>query len=996
MLRSSTEKEGSIFLCTTRIFIKNPCENGNLTRKIEAYQTDSERISTYTYNENGQILSATIEADTNTEEATTVFTYDSTGNLSSITDPENNSVLFNEYDHMGNILQMQDALNNIWNYTYDSMGRLIAQSDPFGYSTGFEYDGANNRTAIINSYLKRFDFEYDDHNNLIKAIDPYQKYIENKYNTNHLVTRTTDKEGKEIYYEYDNEGRLIKTIDGADNETVYHYDETQATLVSSYKPVRIDYPTFSRRIYYNNMQRVIREVDILSENETQSKVYKYDAIGRLISKTDEQENKTQFEYDDLNRLIKTIDPMNGITERIFDDRDNLIRLIDPNGGITQYEYDRNNRLTKIIRPMGQETNYTYDAAGNKKEIIDAKNQKILYEYDIAGRLIKTQYFSPQDHNIPLKTVDFTYNKLNQLKSYDDGTTSAVYVYDDLQRKTVETVDYGDFSLSYTYTYLANDLKESFTGPDGITYTYTYDSNNRLSSVNIPGKGQITYNSYHWNSPEKVTLPGGSVNDYTYDPLMRIKSVTAKDPAQNVIMYQNYIYSPIGNMIAKNTEHGNYTYEYDDLYRLVYADNPTMDNENYTYDSLGNRLTSEGGDGTLVYNANNELLSYSNTNYQYDDNGNMTYKSQGDSLTQYFIYDTEDRFVMVKNEHNTVIASYYYDPFGRRLWKEVEDIRTYFLYSDEGLIGVYDSVGSVVQTYGYKPDSIWTSSPYFQKQGDEYYLYINDYQGSSIKAINFSGKLVWSKVNNSFGIKNIQLSEIENNLGFSGQYYDSEIMMYYNWNRYYDSKIGRYLRVDPFGDGLNLYSYAFNNPLFYFDPNGLCLMRVDRAFRGLYDAFMINTGLANDQYIRNALERGDMAFAEKHARTFKKYQEIAIDKLTPDAIKILVNTIKSTNECGLKDGGKTLLTEVGGKYLGVDSNVLKDTIEKGFKGGVRTYIKSKLDIVLDITGGKLIESGPIDDEIFKQLKKYPGIDYNSFMELNELDNISNDFLLRTIY
>ncbi len=45
------------------------------------------------------------------------------------------------------------------------------------------------------------------------------------------------------------------------------------------------------------------------------------------------------------------------------------------------------------------------------------------------------------------------------------------------------------------------------------------------------------------------------------------------------------------------------------------------------------------------------------------------------------------------------ATYYYDPFGRRLWKEVGGTRTYFHYADEGLIGEYDAGGAEIKTYG---------------------------------------------------------------------------------------------------------------------------------------------------------------------------------------------------------------------------------------------------------------------------------------------------------
>jgi RHS repeat-associated protein len=192
-----------------------------------------------------------------------------------------------------------------------------------------------------------------------------------------------------------------------------------------------------------------------------------------------------------------------------------------------------------------------------------------------------------------------------------------------------------------------------------------------------------------------------------------------------------------------------------------------------------------------------------------------------------VYDIEDRLTEVWNGETgsgTLIATYCYDPFGRRLWKDVDGTRTCFVYSDEGLIGEYDGTGTELKTYGYVPDSIWTTDPLFQKVNGTCYWYQNDHLGTPQKLTAVNGAVAWSATYDSFGNILIDTETITNNLRFPGQYYDQETGLYYNYQRYYDPATGRYLRIDPQGDGINLYAYCFNNPIAFIDPMGLCVVK----------------------------------------------------------------------------------------------------------------------------------------------------------------------------
>ncbi len=58
--------------------------------------------------------------------------------------------------------------------------------------------------------------------------------------------------------------------------------------------------------------------------------------------------------------------------------------------------------------------------------------------------------------------------------------------------------------------------------------------------------------------------------------------------------------------------------------------------------------------------------------------------------------------------------------------------------------------------------------------------------------------------------------------FPGQYFDKETNLHYNYFRYYEPEMGRYISTDPIGlaGGVNIWGYGLQNPLRWIDPFGL--------------------------------------------------------------------------------------------------------------------------------------------------------------------------------
>jgi RHS repeat-associated protein len=330
----------------------------------------------------------------------------------------------------------------------------------------------------------------------------------------------------------------------------------------------------------------------------------------------------------------------------------------------------------------------------------------------------------------------------------------------------------------------------------------------------------------------MALPGGGAREWEFDALLRPARITGKDPAGNPVLDYAYTFDPVGNILGKQTEHGAYIYGYDDLDRLTRADNPSLPDEAYTYDPVGNRLTDAKTTGTWAYSDSDELKSYGDISLHYDLNGSLKEKNENGTVVRY-VYNLENRLAEVRDGANELIASYYYDPFGRRLWKDVGGSRTYFLYADEGLIAEANSSGTITRQYGWQPGGAWGADPLYLKADGQTYFYQNDHLGTPQKLVGPNGALMWGAKYESFGTVHTDVAQVGSALRFPGQYFDAETEAHYNYYRYYEPLIGRYDTSDPLGlvGGSNSYLYVVASPHRHIDVLGLAIWICNRDVTG---------------------------------------------------------------------------------------------------------------------------------------------------------------------
>lgn len=284
---------------------------------------------------------------------------------------------------------------------------------------------------------------------------------------------------------------------------------------------------------------------------------------------------------------------------------------------------------------------------------------------------------------------------------------------------------------------------------------------------------------------------------------------------------DYIYNDANQITDLITENNSVQYFYDDdnrLREILSNDQNVNSNESFTFDKAGNRLTEAGSDA-WVYNGNNQLTIAAPYVYSYNTNGNRVTKQRQGSATRYS-YNTVGRLSQIE-EDEEVLVSYQYDPFGRRLSKTIQGTITYFLYNDTGLVGEYDANGDLVVEYFYWPSAKWGTNPMLQRRNSRLYYYYNDHIGTPQKILTSTGQIVWSANYDLYGSASIETEIVVNNLRYPGQYFDAEADLHYNWQRYYDPRVGRYIESNPTGitGGVNYYIYANSNPVSFFDTTG---------------------------------------------------------------------------------------------------------------------------------------------------------------------------------
>ena len=381
---------------------------------------------------------------------------------------------------------------------------------------------------------------------------------------------------------------------------------------------------------------------------------------------------SRYKYDSQNRIIKNLD------KNISYDSDGRVSRIEYDGGdFTAYSYDDENMTYSVTNAIGQTITTVYNDAFLPTEYTDEYGNTTTYTYDSDFNVI-----SESSDGI---TTTYTYNSSGCLlssSSTDGSVSSNTYNNDNQLIRSYDGTNYTYYSYNASgdYSVIAT-LKEDYSGQIPQIYDsaltcfdkieYNYDTDGRISTL------------YDYKNDRYET--------YTYDTYGNQTGITAKKISDDSTTSQtSYTYDGLGNILTTtdNNEQTSYVYDeagrtlrvndngkitrtlYDNLGRIVREIGP--EDYNSYYDGLPNSNTySLSGGHEYTYNNDNQLVSETN---RYGVETLYSYHSNGVKASEDFLgygcdYNELGQITKMVRPDGNVYCNFIYDNKNRLIKKK---------------------------------------------------------------------------------------------------------------------------------------------------------------------------------------------------------------------------------------------------------------------------------------------------------------------------------------
>ena len=579
------------------------------------------------------------------------YSYEQQGRKVTITDGNNSESYYN-YDTFGRLKKETNKLGFSQEYFYDSEGNLVKQKNFDGTVTSITYSQDRTIRTVNYSDGTQECFVYDAIGNIIEIQNQYEKTKYEYDKGGRLIFQKDITTGEEICYEYDAAGNRTRLLSstretcysyGADNELKKLFDNKQRVSVqlkydkNGRETLRLFGNGITEQTCYDKAGRVSIKYQKNSSGEiVWGEGYIYSDSGKRTATVDINARVTLYEYDKQGRISTVYYPYTKEQEALLKKEAQDNGLTEKDGiGVNKYlSIDEKAALSSRLNEM----HYTLAHSLTTMQIFI----KETYQYDKNGNRIKKE--------TPLGTIEYTYNKENQLVS--SGSHEKPFI-------------------NYKYDICGNLLSEESAGK---SVSYAYNSQNRLIHCEIIDKTEKNFAS----------------TKYAYDAFGRRIIIQDFDQPELRSQYDGFTFDIIKQ--SPSFSNGTFTDAYETGIHYDTSSHPTGDRYRFIADSTndGNRYFYLDDDN---YKIKNDRYQGERTQFSID--GNIAAQVSLKLGADYFTTDLLGSVKTATDNYEKVEQFYSYDVFGSLVQGELSGS------SDFGYLGKQLDSTASLYNYGYR-------------------------------------------------------------------------------------------------------------------------------------------------------------------------------------------------------------------------------------------------------------------------------------------------------
>ncbi len=788
----------------------------NRLTAVETYKGEGEEAASciyYTHDRAGNVTEICL-GDGKECLGKTAFTYDKLGRLVEREDAGGAKTTY-RYDAFGNLIQLTDAMGGVSSYTYDGAGQRISKKDPAGMVTTYIYDLLGNIESITDAGGRTITYHHEPGGRLAGVTYPDGKSVSYTYDGNGNVLTRESSEGMKLSYTYDCMNRIVEVSSSLGQKKCYEYDvlgnvtamtdalsnRTTYEYTMSGKLSAVTDALSNRTVYAydgaDNLTCICQQGN--EGEEDRVTIYERDPLGNLLTIKDALDVEEHYRYDALGRLMEKTDRDGYTTAYTYTGTGQTSRILYGDGKSVEMEYDALRRLTLVKDWLG-ETKIERDRMGRITSITDHEGRKVAYEWGDMGERKSMTY----PHG---KKVSYRYDgllRLTDMEIHGENRQEEIhYLYDEAGRLKEKQFP-GGIRTFWSYNEMGLPAELTHADEQGILdrYSYTYDLMGNKTGITRERRGLIE--------------ESGSYR-YAYDALGRLTEVSKDAEA-----LRNYRYDTFSNRIeTQDYKRGiRSAFIYDAGNRML-AMEETL---------LGDRRGPAGNMEPLV-----------RRNYSYDGRGNLIHEEEKGELLHGYEYGAMNRLTRAYNSTGEE-AFYFYNGLGQRAGREVKgEKETYLLDLTRSYHNLLSIQGKDRKQTFYWDGNV-TAMEDGSDGLQELHYYLQDELGSPLRVSGYAtdtkevdGYLTYGydEFGNDLG-RELEKAGIPSPytrqgegqpFGYTGYRYDNISNTYFAQAREYQPESGRFTAEDVIkGNGaapvtLNQYGYCLNNALRYVDLNG---------------------------------------------------------------------------------------------------------------------------------------------------------------------------------